>query len=179
MRGADPKSLNFNRELTADLRRRAGFAAKGAVLLESVSRLEKIEATDADVEAKLEELARGRGQTIEAVRGYFAKDDGIAELKDRILEEKTLDWLLSHAEVTHASPAAEAGAAAEAAPVDAPAAEAPKKKASKKKAAADEAPVEAAPAEAASEEAAPAEAAAEEAPKKKRASKKKSEADEG
>jgi trigger factor len=173
MRGADPKSLNFGPELTADLRRRAGFAAKGAVLLESVSRLEKIEATDADVEAKLEELASSRGQTIEAVRGYFAKDDGVAELKDRILEEKTLDWLLSHAEVSHASVG---GAAVEAPAVEEAPAEAPKKKASKKKAAAEEAPVEAA-VEAAPAEAA--EAAAEEAPKKKRASKKKAEGDEG
>lgn len=159
--GRDPRSITFNAAQLADLRMRAGFAAKGGLLLESVARQEALAVTDADVEAKIQELAQTRGQNLESMRAFFSGDDALQDLRERIKEEKTLDWLLSVAAVEHIAPAAPA------VEVVAPA---------------EAAPAEAAPAEAASTEAAPAEAApaveeapAEEAPKKKRASKAKAE----
>jgi trigger factor len=174
--GQDPRSINFDGAAMADLRLRAAFAAKGGLLLESVARIETITVTDADIDAKIEELANTRGQNVESIRAYFAREEAREDLRERIKEEKTLDWLLDHSEVTRLeAPSAPAVTAAEPAPATkpAPAAEAapaeeapaPKKKSSKK--AAEAAPAEAAPAEAA--EAAP----AEEAPKKKKAPAKK------
>ncbi len=186
-RGVDPKSVRFTDAQVADLRIRAAFAARGGLLLEAVGKTESITATDADVEARIAEIAAERSQSVETVRGWFERDGGVSELKDRILEEKTIDWMLERAKVTHgtaeaAAPAKKAPAkkaakkeeaeaapaeAVEAAPVEeaAPAKKAPAKKAAAKK----EAAVEAAPAEAA-----PAEEAAA-APKKKAPAKKKSE----
>ncbi|MFM2161611.1 MAG: Trigger factor [Pseudomonadota bacterium] len=139
--GRDPRSLTFSEAQLADLRQRAAFAARGAILLESVAKLESITVTDADVEAKIEELGSGRGQNIESVRAYFADAGRAAELKDRILEEKTLDWLLDRANVTRGAAEASAEAPASATPAAA------KKPAAKKKAA--EAAVEGEAAEAA------------------------------
>lgn len=82
-----------------------------------------------------------RGQRKEAIKGYFAKDNAVEELRKRLSEERTLDWLLERAELVtteqkseEAAPesltvtvAPEAPAAAEDAPVK-------KKKAAKKKA---------------------------------------------
>lgn len=161
--GVDPRTVRFTQAQMADLRTRAAFAAKGGLLLESVWKSEGLTATDADIEAKLVEIAAERNQTVEAIRGWIEKDGGIEDLRQRLLEEQTLDWLLGKAVVSHEAPAAAnaAPAAAEAAEPEAK----PAKKAKAKKA-------EAAPAE----EAPAAEAAPEAAAPKKRATKKKADA---
>ena len=95
--GQDPKKIHFPEAQLADLRQRAAFASKAGLILEFVSKTENIEVTDADLDAKYAELAEARGQTVEAVKGWFVKDGATDELKDRILEEKTLEWLLERA----------------------------------------------------------------------------------
>ncbi len=129
--GEDPRNIRFSQAQIADLRNRAAFAAKGALLLEGVWTAQAITVEEADVEAKYAQLAAERGQTVEAVRGWFVKDDAVEDLRQRILEEKTLDWLLARAKVTEAAPEA-ASASGEAAEAEAPGPEAaaPAKKAS-------------------------------------------------
>lgn len=126
-RGVDPRTVNFTAAQMADLRVRAEFAVKGGLILDFVSTGETLEVTDADLEAKYEEMANERGQSVEAIKGYFLKDDAVEELRSRLLEEKTLDWLLERANLVEpsdepapaaeaAAPAAEEAPAAEAAP---------------------------------------------------------------
>jgi trigger factor len=159
-RGRDPRSLRYSDAQMADLRQRAEFAARSSLILEAVAKNEGIKVGDDDLEAKYQEIADMRGQRVEAIRGYFKKDNAVEELRKRILEERTLEWLLEASELV--TPAADAAPAAESATV---AEDKPKK--GKAKAKKDEA-AEAAPAAEAP--------AAEEAPAKKpRASKKKSE----
>jgi trigger factor len=155
-RGRDPRSLRYSEAQMADLRNRAVFAARASLVLDAVARLEGIKVTDEDLEAKYQEIADMRGQRVEAIRGYFKKDNAVEELRKRLLEERTLEWLLERAELI--DPAG--GAAAEAPAVE----EAPKaKKGGKAKAKADEAPAAEAP-------------AAEEAPKAKKGKSKKADA---
>ncbi|MFT4627852.1 MAG: trigger factor [Myxococcota bacterium] len=94
--GRDPRTITFSEAQMADLRNRAVFAAKAGLILECVAKGESIEVVDADLDRKYEEMAEQRGQTVEAVRGYFMKEDAVQELRDRLLEEKTLDWLLEN-----------------------------------------------------------------------------------
>lgn len=110
--GRNPKSLRFDDAQLADLRIRAEFAVKGGLILEFVSEKETLVVTDADLDAKYQELADERGQTVEAIRGYFVKDDAVEELRGRLLEEKTLDWLLEHSNILAdgAAPAPKAAA---------------------------------------------------------------------
>jgi trigger factor len=167
-RGRDPRSIRYSDAQMADLRQRADFAARASLILEGVARSEGIRITDADLEAKYQEIADMRGQRVEAIRGYFAKDNAVGELRKRLLEERTLDWLLERAELVETkgtdndSAPVEAAPAAEAPAVEAPAAEAPAAEEKPKKAKKDPA-AEAVPAEAA------------EAPAKKSRSKKKAE----
>ena len=130
-RGEDPKRIQFTDAEMADYRGRATFAAKASLILEHVSGAESISVTDEDLEAKYEEIATLRGQRVEAIRGYFQKENAVEDLRDRLLEEKTLDWLLEHAELSD-TPVAKAEPS-EAKP-------AKKKKAAKKAAKAEEAP---------------------------------------
>ena len=142
-RGRDPRSLRYSEAQMADLRQRAEFAARASLLLEAVARNEGIKVSNADLDAKYQEIADMRGQRVEAIRGYFQKDNAVEELRKRLLEEKTLEWLLEASELVAPSgaPAADAAPAA----VEAPAVEEKPKKAAKAKAKKDEA-AEAAPA---------------------------------
>lgn len=140
-RGRDPRSIRYSEAQMADLRQRAEFAARASLLLDAVARQEGIAISEDDLEAKYQEIADMRGQRVEAIRGYFAKDNAVGELKKRLLEERTLEWLLERAELVDvsgtdndAAPAAAEAAPAEAAPAaaeDAPAK--PKRKSTKKK----------------------------------------------
>jgi len=107
-RGRDPRRMTFSPEQMADLRILAAFAAKGGLILDWVSKKENIAVTEADLEAKYQELADQRGQTVEAIRGYFVKDDAVEELRARLLEERTLDFLLERAKIVGDKPAAAA-----------------------------------------------------------------------
>jgi trigger factor len=96
--GEKPEQIRFSEEEVNSLRGRAIFAAKAACLLASISKSEKLEVTDADIDAKLTELASMRGQTVEAIKAYIEQEEGASEvLKERVQEEKTLNWLLSKA----------------------------------------------------------------------------------
>ncbi len=105
--GRDPRTIGFSDAQVADLRRRSQFAAKASLILEWVAEKESITVEEPDLDARYQQLADDRGQTVEAVKGWFAKESAVDELRERLLEEKTLDWLLEHANVTYESPAAE------------------------------------------------------------------------
>ncbi len=122
--GRDPKEIGFSEAQIADLRVRAQFAAKAGLILEYVGKAEGLDVTDGDLDSKYAELAEQSGQTVEAVKGRFLTGDNLDELRDRVLEEKTLDWLLEKSVLVDPPPV-EAAPAAEAE-------EAPKKPAEKK-----------------------------------------------
>ena len=113
--GQDPRQLKFSDAEMADLRVRAEFAARASCVLDGVARQESLEVSDADLEAKIQEMAEQRGQPVEAIKGYIEQENASAMLSARILEEKTLDWLLDNAKITKVDPPApDAPAAAEA-----------------------------------------------------------------
>jgi trigger factor len=97
--GTDPRSIKFSDAEIADLRTRATFAAKASCILAAVSRQEKIEVGDADLDSRISEIAAMRGQAVEAIRGYLEREGAFDVLRDRILEEKTLEWLLENADL--------------------------------------------------------------------------------
>lgn len=92
--GEDPRKIKFSEAQLADLRTRAAFAAKAACLLASISKKEGLEVNEDDINAKLQEMADMRGQTIEAIKSYIEAEDANETLRERVQEEKTLNWLL-------------------------------------------------------------------------------------
>lgn len=103
-RGRDPRTIRYTEAQIADLRNRAAFAAKAGLVLEGVARAESIEVTEADLEAKYQQIADQRGQRVEAIRGYIQKEGTTEDLRKHILEERTLDWLLEHSELNYVQP---------------------------------------------------------------------------
>jgi trigger factor len=126
--GQDPRTMRLSDAEAADLRERATFAAKASCILMAVAKQEGIEAEEADVQKKIQEIADLRGQAPEAIRAYLDRDGAMGTLQTRILEEKTLEWLIERAKLVEEKPGE---ATAEAAP-DAEGEAKPKKKKSKK-----------------------------------------------
>jgi len=131
--GQDPRTMRLSDAEAADLRERATFAARASCILMSVAKKEGIEAQDADIQKKIQEIAELRGQAAEAIRGYLDRDDAMGTLKTRILEEKTLEWLMERSKLVEEKPGQGTAESAPAAEAEAEAEAAPKKKSTKKK----------------------------------------------
>ena len=103
--GKDPSQIKFSDPEIEDMRSRARFAAKAACILASIATKEGLEVSEEEFNNKLEELAAMRGQTVQAITAYLHEENGIEALRVRILEEKTLNWLLEQASLV--APAAQ------------------------------------------------------------------------
>jgi trigger factor len=92
MRAEDMKKMDFSR-LRAGQREAALREVKASLLLEKIADQEKIEVTDEEVNQEIENLAKQMQQTAEAVRARLTRDGALDRIRNRIRNEKTLDFL--------------------------------------------------------------------------------------
>lgn len=96
--GLDVRNLGLDfMRLREEMRERAVQEVKGTLLFEAVAEKEGVQATDADIEKKIEELATEAGQPVAAIRKYFARPDDRLGLSLRLREEKTIEFLKAQA----------------------------------------------------------------------------------
>lgn len=72
---------------------------RGSLILEKVAELEKLSVSEDEVEQRLQRLATQLNQRVETVKNYYEKKDRLEDLRALMLEEKTLDFLLSKAKI--------------------------------------------------------------------------------
>jgi len=87
--------------LRKDFEESAVKRVKGRLILEKISALEEISVKDEEVTERLREISLRTNQNVEKVRGYYQKGDRMEELKAKIVEEKTLDFLLKRSTITY------------------------------------------------------------------------------
>ena len=92
MKMEDMKKMDLPR-LRAGQRDQAVQDVKSSLLLERIAELEKIDASEDEVNHELESLAQQTKQTSEAVRARLTQDGGLDRIRNRIRSEKTLDFL--------------------------------------------------------------------------------------
>ncbi len=92
MRAEDMKKMDLNR-LRAGQREQAVQEVKASLLLDRVADLEKIEVGDEEIDREIEALATQTKQTSEAVRARLTRDGALDRIRNRIRNEKTLDFL--------------------------------------------------------------------------------------
>ena len=92
MKTEDMKKMDFNR-LRAGQRDQAVQEVKAALLLEKIAEEEKIEVADAEIDREVEALAEQSKQTPEAIRSRLTRDGALDRIRNRIRNEKTLDFL--------------------------------------------------------------------------------------
>jgi len=90
--GVDPQQL-------AELRQAARPAAEQAIrrtlVVDRVAKMEGLEATPAEVDARVEEIASRVGRPVEEVRREFVRSGRLEALADEITEEKVFEYLKS------------------------------------------------------------------------------------
>ncbi|HZP64399.1 MAG TPA: trigger factor [Terriglobales bacterium] len=92
MKAEDIKKMDLNR-LRAGQHDQAVQEVKASLLLDKVAQEENIQVTDAELDREVEMLAKQTNQTLEAVRARLTPDGALDRIRNRIRNEKTLDFL--------------------------------------------------------------------------------------
>ena len=92
MKTEDMKKMDLNR-LRGGQRDQAVQEVKAALLLEKIAEEEKIEVSDAEIDREVVALAEQSKQTPEAIRSRSTRDGALDRIRNRIRNEKTLDFL--------------------------------------------------------------------------------------
>jgi len=88
-------------KLREQYRDRAVREVKSDLLLEKIAELEKIDVVDQEVEQRFEQIARKTNQSRDRVEAYYRKNNLVEGLRAQMLNEKTLQFLVSRAEITN------------------------------------------------------------------------------
>jgi trigger factor len=92
MKSEDMKKMDLHR-LRGGQRDQAVQEVKAALLLEKIAEEEKIEVSDAEIDREVEALAEQSKQPLEIIRSRLTRDGALDRIRNRIRNEKTLDFL--------------------------------------------------------------------------------------
>jgi len=92
MRPEDLKNMDLTR-LRAGQREAAVKEVKLSLLLDRIAEVEKIEASDAEVDREIELLAKHTKQAVEELRARLTREGALDRIRSRLRSEKTLDYL--------------------------------------------------------------------------------------
>lgn len=92
--GIDPRQLNLDfRSIREEMRERAVREVKGTLLFEAIADAEKIEASEEELDKKIEQLAAESNQAVSQVAKAFRSPSDRKSLGLRVREEKTIEFL--------------------------------------------------------------------------------------
>jgi trigger factor len=92
MRVEDIKKMDMQR-LKAGQREAAIREVRASLILDKIAQNEKIEVTEEDIDKELERLSAQMKQPVEALRQRLTREGTLDRIRDRIRNEKTLDYL--------------------------------------------------------------------------------------
>jgi trigger factor len=96
-----PEHVGINEaDYKAKNREEATKRIKGFLLFDSIAGQNKLEVTEEEINKKLEEIAQGYKQPVEAVKRFYEERGLLRQLYSQLLEEKTLDFILSKAKIS-------------------------------------------------------------------------------
>ncbi len=99
--GIDVNKISFDwKKLFEEERPAAEQAVRRAMVLDAIARHENLEITEAELEAEFEKLAEGTGKSAAAVRAQFEKDKRIQGFRERLRQNKSLDFIFRNANIT-------------------------------------------------------------------------------
>jgi len=105
----DPKLREAIERLRDELRPQAEKRVAASLLLESVAKKEGVLATDEELEGRIQELAREHRMQPKQVKQQLRANGQMEALRSNLVQEKTLDLVLEHAEITEVAPEPESG----------------------------------------------------------------------
>jgi trigger factor len=100
MRGVTKESIDRKKdEIFGFAQRSAADRVRGAFILSRIAQEEKIEVTEQEIEARIEEMSKRFQIPVAKLRDRLDEKGGKAELEEQILRGKTLDFLEANAKV--------------------------------------------------------------------------------
>jgi trigger factor len=103
--GINPETIGLSEEkMREDYRAEAIKRVRIALIFEKIGEDLGLEVTDSDLDEKIMEVARSVGQTPEDVRDMYNKNNLIDELKEGIVTEKTLKYIIDNANIVSVDP---------------------------------------------------------------------------
>ncbi len=100
MRGVDYRTAGIDEsKMKDDLRPAATDEVRAIFLIDAIGTKEKVEVSDADLEKRLAEMAKERGQNVPRLKAELQKEGRFDSVKHQLREEKTLDLLLTRANI--------------------------------------------------------------------------------
>jgi trigger factor len=101
MQGIDISKTGLDLGAMRDrLRSGAADEVRGQLLLETIAEKESLEVGDADVDARIAELARMQNKAPNKLKAEMDKEGTLASLRWRMRQEKALDLVVSRATIT-------------------------------------------------------------------------------
>ena len=79
--------------------------ARGTILVQAIAEREGITASDADIQKRVAEIAAARQENPKKLRAELEQDHRIHQIRNQIVEQKTLDMLIAQAKITDEDPA--------------------------------------------------------------------------
>jgi trigger factor len=92
------------RRMGEETQARAADDVRATLLLQAVIEQEKLEVSDAELEARLAEMAESSGQDLQRVRGMYSDPEHMSALRSSMLRQKALDLLTAEADIVEGSP---------------------------------------------------------------------------
>lgn len=101
-RGVDLRNIddNFIQMAYGNMRTQAERDVRGAMLLDQVAEMEKIEVTDAEVDEEIGKLAEYYRAPVEEIRLSVEKEGGIDNIRNNLKTRKSIEAVIADAKVT-------------------------------------------------------------------------------
>jgi trigger factor len=101
-RGVDLNKVeeDFVRMTYSQMRTQAERDVRGAMLLEKIGEIEKIDIAEEEISAEIDKIAEYYRTTADEVRKSFEKENGLAQIRNNLMTRKSIEALVSKAKVT-------------------------------------------------------------------------------
>lgn len=101
-RGVDLNKVeeNFVKMAYSQMRTQAERDVRGAMLLEKIAEVEKVNVTEEEVDAEIENMAGHYRITADEVRKSFENDNGLEQIKNNLKTRKAIEALIDKANIT-------------------------------------------------------------------------------
>jgi trigger factor len=97
----DPRQAGIDWDAFRESQREVSREAVAAALvLDEVTRREKLDVSDAEVEAEVVKYAERTGRSPQAVRAALEKEGGLSRIYAGLRREKSIDFVMAHATIT-------------------------------------------------------------------------------
>ena len=106
MAGIDIEGQNFDEaKMRQEFRADAEEEARGTILVQAIAEREGVTATDGDIQKRIAEIAAARQENPKKLRAELEQDQRIQQIRNQIIEQKTLDMLIAQAKISDEDPA--------------------------------------------------------------------------